>query len=457
MISFDPKKPKSILDELEEKIKGYTNIVLAYSGGLDSTVLLHQLMQLREYINGLNIRAIHVNHGLSNYANIWEFHCSQQCLEWKIPFITIKIQIDEELKKRHGIEAAARQARYSALQNYLLKGETLLTAHHLDDQCETFFLALKRGSGPTGLAAMPSIKVIGDNLLLRPFLNQSKKTIQYWAKKHQLRWIIDDTNYHTTFDRNFLRIKILPLLISRWPYFSKVVARSAKWCADQEKLLNIFLFKDLKKLIQSDGSLRIDTLLNYRQEIYSYGIIRRWLTLKKSIRPSYKVIKCIWQELICSRKDAYPCVKIGNFNVRRYRQAIYLINPIPSSLQDYVIKWDYPWYAIRLPYNLGVINLNHNNNGVVQHIRPPNKEEKVTIQFKIKTKGKISILERTRGKRLLKKIWQEFAIPPWRRKQIPFIFYNEKLIAAIGVFVTQEGAPTKTKDRGKIWYLNWTQ
>ena len=152
--------------------------VLAFSGGLDSTVLLHQLASWQRQLPQLRVRALHVHHGLSPNADSWASHCLQTCQQWQIPCEVLRVQVDGHAK---GIEAAAREARYQALFQQLQPGEHLLTAQHLDDQCETLLLALKRGSGPAGLAAMPIQREVGEHSHLRPLLGLSRQQLEAYA------------------------------------------------------------------------------------------------------------------------------------------------------------------------------------------------------------------------------------------------------------------------------------
>ncbi|CCK14354.1 tRNA(Ile)-lysidine synthetase [Cronobacter universalis NCTC 9529] len=148
---------------------------MAYSGGLDSTVLLHQLVRLREAHPELRLRAIHVHHGISPNADRWAAHCQALCHRWEVPFELAYVELAQD---GLGLEAQARKARYQAFAAALLPGEALVTAQHLDDQCETLLLALKRGSGPAGLAAMPAELPFADSVLLRPLLNTGKGPLE---------------------------------------------------------------------------------------------------------------------------------------------------------------------------------------------------------------------------------------------------------------------------------------
>lgn len=163
----------------------------------------------------------------------------------KYSFYFAKVTVDST----NGVENGARKARYQAIQQHLKSNEILATAHHLDDQAETFLLALKRGSGIKGLSAMQAVNFLQNFTVFRPLLTFSKAELLAYAKAHQLQWIEDESNANNRYDRNFLRNKILPLLNQRWQQFSEMVARSAQHCAEQQELIQELLNDELTKNI----------------------------------------------------------------------------------------------------------------------------------------------------------------------------------------------------------------
>ena len=418
------------------------SVLLAYSGGLDSSVLLHQLVQLRNQRPELQLRAVHVHHGLNPLADGWVTHCEQQCARWQVAFEVVNVQVDA---REGGTEAAARTARYRAFSQLLRPEEVLLTAQHLDDQSETVLLALKRGSGPAGLAAMPQQHRLGANRHLRPLLGSRRSQLEAWAQQHQLTWIEDDSNQDPRYDRNFLRLQIMPLLNTRWPHFASAVARSAELCGEQEALLDELLAESLSALMDAEGSLAISPLLTM-SEARRAALLRRWIARQQGSMPSRGALQRVWQEVACSREDAEPRLRLGSHEIRRFRDRLYWL-PLWMPLRERRLSWSSPWPPLTLPDGLGQLLLGQRG----MALRAPRPHEPVSIRFH--AQGTFHIVGRA-GSRPLKKVWQELAVAPWLRERTPLLFYGECLVAAAGLFVTREGAPIATE---APWYLDWRQ
>ncbi|MEQ9903284.1 tRNA lysidine(34) synthetase TilS [Pectobacterium aroidearum] len=428
-----------LLRTIVAQTAGCGSILLAYSGGLDSSVLLHLLVAVRQR-SGLAIRAAYIHHGLNPLADSWAEHCRQQCERWQVSFASLPVVVEAQ---NGGIEAAARTARYQALQAHLQEGETLLTAQHLDDQSETFLLALKRGSGPAGLSAMAAQSTLGQHRLIRPLLGFSRLQLEAYAQRHQLRWIEDDSNQDERFDRNFLRRQILPRLTQRWPHFSSAVARSAELCAEQEQLLDELLEESLQRLCQPDGALSIDGLVPL-SPVRRFALLRRWLAQQGATMPSREQLQRLWDEVAMSRQDAEPILQLHQLQIRRFRQHLYLL-PLMTSLQDCILPWQPTSCSLSLPDNLGTLRLADNGMAV----RAPENGEAVSIRFS--TQGTVHIVGRAHG-RHIKKLWQELGVPPWWRDHTPLVFYNKQLIAAVGRFVTREG---QVREHQPVWHVVW--
>lgn len=411
---------------LMPSLTAHHHFLLAFSGGLDSTVLLHQLVLWREQHPDVSVRAIHIHHGLSPYADSWVTHCQQLCAQWQVPlqveYVTLR---DEGL----GTEAHARQARYQAFSLALRPGEVLVTAQHLDDQCETLLLALKRGSGPAGLAAMAEDSSFADTRLLRPLLTTPREQLLAHAQQYGLDWIEDESNQDDRYDRNFLRLRVAPLLQQRWPHFSRAVARSATLCAEQEQLLDELLADQLTSLISPQGALAITPLLTM-SDVRRAALLRRWLAQHGAAMPSRDMLMRLWQEVALARDDAGPCLRLGAWEVRRYQQQLWWIKAVAGQ-SDSQFAWQDTNSPLLLPDGLGQLRLVPGG-----ELRAPHADEAVSIRFR--APGMLHIVGR-HGGRKLKKIWQELGVPPWRRDTTPLLFYGDTLIAAAGVFVTHDG------------------
>ncbi|EFB72696.1 MULTISPECIES: tRNA lysidine(34) synthetase TilS [Providencia] len=425
------KSSQIILEQILSKIGDHRKILVGFSGGIDSTVLLHALYQLKQsHFPSLQVRAIHVHHGLNMRADKWEMHCAELCEQWNIPFVCHHVTVDAS---NNGVEAAARDARYQAYRDELLQNEIIVTAQHLDDQAETFLLALKRGSGPAGLSAMresqPFDATRGNTYLLRPLLDISRQELERYMQEYALPWVEDDSNQDDRYDRNFLRLHIMPRLSERWPHFANAVSRSASLCAEQESLLDELLQDSLDEIVDYRGGLFIDGLVECSIAKRN-ALLRRWIKLHQLPMPPFNQLERIWQEVALARQDAEPICRLGDREIRRYQGALWVVRRI-NSVMGMTYDWEYP-APLALPESLGYLIV---MNGQGQ-IRPPRRDEKVTVRFGLQ--GSHNIVGRTHS-RSSKKLWQELGVAPWMRERTPLIYYNDVLISAVGCFITSDG------------------
>ncbi|ELY2909260.1 tRNA lysidine(34) synthetase TilS [Cronobacter dublinensis] len=420
-------------------LRGRRQLLVAYSGGLDSTVLLHQLVRLREACPALRLRAIHVHHGISPNADRWAAHCQAMCHRWQVPLELAYVELrDEGL----GVEAQARKARYQAFEAALASGEALVTAQHLDDQCETLLLALKRGSGPAGLAAMPAELPFAGCVILRPLLNTPRAQLKAWADRHELLWIDDESNQDDRYDRNFLRLRILPALEARWPHFTQAAARSAQLCGEQEQLLDELLAPELAALME--GKTLAIAPLESMSERKRAALLRRWLAALNAPMPARATLQRIWDEVAQSREDASPRLKVGDNEARRYQGRLWWIKARRGQRQT-IIPWQDACRPLLLPQALGALAFGSEGDAV----RAPRAQETLSVRFS--ASGTLYIVGRDRG-RPLKKLWQELQVPPWRRETTPILFYDEQPICAPGLFVTREGQAQNEPGLRLAWH-----
>ncbi|MGH8150940.1 MAG: tRNA lysidine(34) synthetase TilS, partial [Steroidobacteraceae bacterium] len=217
--------PARVAASLAALLPDYPRVPLcvAWSGGLDSTALLAALAP--RGARRQRLRAVHVDHGLSAHSAAWANHCRGIARELHVPLTVLRASV--ERPRGASLEAAAREARYRALGRALVQDEVLLTAQHADDQLETVLLQLLRGAGVPGLAAMPAVAPFGRGRLVRPLLGVERREIEAWARARKLEWVEDDTNRDEQLDRNYLRLRVVPALRTRWPSAARTAARTA--------------------------------------------------------------------------------------------------------------------------------------------------------------------------------------------------------------------------------------
>ncbi|MGI9220251.1 MAG: tRNA lysidine(34) synthetase TilS, partial [Woeseiaceae bacterium] len=244
-MSFNSEALYQALDALSQDAQSPRRYVVAFSGGLDSTVLLHAL-QAGSAQHNVPILAVHIDHGMQAGSERWTEHCSEQAAKLDVEFLGQRVAVDTESGK--GREAAAREARYASLASLVSEGDWLLSAHHQEDQAETLLLNLMRGSGPAGLAGIASIRAFASGWLVRPLLSFSQKALRDYASQHELNWIDDPSNLDRTLDRNFLRHDVLPTIESRWPGAARRLHRSSRIAADAAAMLDDLAAADLATL-----------------------------------------------------------------------------------------------------------------------------------------------------------------------------------------------------------------
>ncbi len=201
-------------DLLEGKPGGTLRI--GFSGGLDSTVLLDLLANI-DLPNGWDLFAAHVNHGIAAQADEWQAQCERVMTGYGLQFAVKQLRIEPA----GNLEANAREARYQVFAELACAHDFWLTAHHADDQVETVLLKLLQGRGFKGMSEVSTVNGVS---VLRPLLGTSRVELVAYCRERQLVWIEDPSNSDIQFERNYLRARILPGIVSRWPQVREKVA-----------------------------------------------------------------------------------------------------------------------------------------------------------------------------------------------------------------------------------------
>ena len=415
-------------DELYKKIFKLTRhheFLIAYSGGMDSHVLLHSLVMLRKRHPELQLRSVHVHHGLSSNADLWVEHCRRICTDLNVEFIVRYVKAKSRNKRSP--EAVARKLRYQEFANLLTKDECLLTAHHADDQAETLLLQLFRGSGTKGLAAMPEHKGFMLGTLVRPLLEFSRQELYEYAKQNNLNWIEDESNENIGYDRNFIRHQLLPIVKKRWSSILKTLARVAEHCANASELLSVLAEQDYVKVCGSKpNTLSIKKLLQLDTARQS-NIIRYWLHKLNLPTPTSIKMQHIIKDILHCRIDATPVVHWQYAEVRRYRDDLYAFKPLEKYDTSMILVWDIT-KPLKLPADLGMLHPDILKDHEIDLVTAKN----ITVRFR--QGGERFKIEGRTGTHELKKIFQENGIPPWQRDRVPLIYQDNELVAFIPLF-----------------------
>lgn len=299
--------PEWLASQLTTLLPAYPDVALcvALSGGVDSTALLAALAAKRP--RALQVRALHVDHGLRPASKQWATHCRVLARKLHVP---LKVLTAKVVRPRGtSLEAAARDARYRLLAAALHPGEILLTAHHADDQLETVLLQLLRGSGLPGISAMPARAPFANGFLARPLLSRSRAELETWVREHGLTWVDDDTNVDESLDRNYLRLRVLPLIRDRWRGSATAVARSARHAAEAQALLDSLARADVDRASYGESlsakSLRALPLDRRR------NALRFWITRGGFLAPDTRRLEELAGPLLNARPDANPFVAWG--------------------------------------------------------------------------------------------------------------------------------------------------
>lgn len=300
------------------------HVVLGLSGGLDSMLLLQLLVRWQQHASGRQLHAVHVHHGLSANADGWAHFCQQQCAVFGVPLHIKHVHLTEP----GNVEAQARALRYEVLTEQLAAQpvaaqSALLTAHHADDQLETLLLALKRGSGPAGLAGIASAKPCGAGWLLRPLLMFERQQLETVATALALRWIEDESNLESRFERNFLRLEVLPRLKQRWEHFAETASRSISQLAEVQQV-NDQLLTQLLHSMMVESTLSIERLLEQQVPIQAL-LLRLWLK-RFGLNPSRARLQRIEQEVVRAKSDAEPEILLAGLSIRRFNGFLYVLN-----------------------------------------------------------------------------------------------------------------------------------
>ncbi|MGY1921868.1 tRNA lysidine(34) synthetase TilS [Pseudomonas tolaasii] len=387
---------------------------IAFSGGLDSTVLLHLLASLAKTNSLPPLSAVHVHHGLQAAADAWPQHCQSVCDSLGVPLRVVRVQVQPGAS----LERAARDARYQAFCEVIGAGELLLVGQHRDDQAETLMFRLLRGAGVRGLAAMPVQRPLAGGYLVRPLLDISRGELEAHAREHQLQWIEDPSNTDSRFSRNYLRHRVFPVLTERWPQAVSNLARAAGHLSEAQGLLDELAQMDLQAAAQPSPfpwlplpSLAL-TSLRELSDARQRNALRHWLTPLTRLPDSDHWAG--WHSLRDAKGDAQPVWRLAEGDLHRCAERVWWLPTAWSEFSDARMSWPHPQNPLELP-----------GNGQLRFI---GVAPDGPLEIRYRQGGEIMEVP-GRGRRDLKRLLNESALPGFIRGRLPLLYRGEQLLA----------------------------
>lgn len=384
---------------------------IAFSGGLDSTVLLHLLANAKDLPP---LGAIHIHHGLQAAADAWPAHCQSVCDALGVPLRIMRVHVQPGAS----LERAARDARYQAFAEVTGAGEVLLTGQHRDDQAETLLFRLLRGAGVRGLAAMPAYRPLAAGHLVRPLLDVSRVELEAYAHEHRLQWIEDPSNADSRFSRNYLRHRVLPTLTERWPQAVSSLARTAEHLSEAQALLDELAGMDLQGADQPSPFpwLPLPSLvlapLRELSDARQRNALRHWLTPLTRLPDSDHWAS--WYSLRDAKGDAQPLWRLADGELHRCAERIWWVPAAWSEFSDATVSWPTLQNPLELP-----------GNGRLEFV---GEAPKGSFEVRYRQGGEI-IEVPGRGRRDLKRLLNECGVPGFVRGRLPLLYRDEQLLA----------------------------
>ncbi len=391
----------------------FERVVLAFSGGIDSCVLMHLLSS---HQRSCKILVWHVNHGLQAVAGEMEAFCRSAASRYKLDIEVSQLNLDPDMAN---LESKAREARYALFEQALTPTDCLLTAHHAEDQVETLLLNILRGSGSSGLRGIARRRSIGRSILLRPMLEISRADIADYASIHKIDWYDDPSNKSQSFNRNYLRHQIVPRIKSRWPGYLESIGSVISIQAETQQALDELGAQDYQQVRHQCERENSDLLCRNTFQHLSYArqknLIRFWLKKYNCASLPQSRLNELIRQLNASA-NSVPVVSGSGYEIRVYNRCLYIVNQNGRApMQE---TYDFS-HAAKL--KIKEIDLNLERKSIFDRLDQKDNGQSIKLKFRLKNAGSNPHNHR------LKRLFQKHKIPPWKRSLTPQVYLDDEL------------------------------
>ena len=423
-------------------------VAVAYSGGRDSTALLHASLSAAAD-QGLRVVALHVHHGLSGNADDWLAHCERQCRRWAargLPITFDHRRLDGRPPRGDSVEAWARRERYAALREMALAhaAPLVLLAHHRRDQAETLLLQALRGAGVAGLAAMPRAIERNGVTWVRPWLDVSPDTIAAYVRRHRLSHVEDDTNADVRFARNRLRREVWPALVAAFPQAEAALAATAAWAHEARQCADDLAAIDLASAVISN-ELDLAAWARLSPPRRS-GVLRAWLKAQAGVAIAAAAIERLLAELPARAPAQW---QLPGFTLRRYRGRLECRPDAPTKEPAASAKCETLSLRRAGTYALagwaGRLRVQRVREGGIAG------SPGLGLRFVERRGGEQFQAAEGRPARSLKKQFQARAVPAWQRTG-PLVYSGETLLYVPGLGIDARAVASPGEPQ---WSLEW--
>jgi tRNA(Ile)-lysidine synthase len=389
-------------------------LLVGFSGGADSSALLLALHELSGNL-GCPLEAIHFNHGLQEASAYWEQHCRHFCLQHDIPIQVHSLSLNPG--QGTSPEALARKARYGLVARILRQDEMYLTAHHADDQAETLFLNLLRGSGTRGLSGIPKLRRLNAGWVARPLLGFSRSSLEAYLSSKSVEWIVDPTNLDASLDRSFLRAVIFPQLAERWPALVENLARSSSHLLNQQNAMQEALVLSRACEPADDITLSLEGFTQCSTALQA-EIIRHWIHQQYAMPPPFNKMMEFLNQLNQSKSGHHAEIRWGPWMIKHHAGQLWF-----QDLENFPPCPTKEWESV------SVLDLGHVHGTVILDTGP----DSITRNVCVVSRGKLDQVstQASHDRKIIKEIMRLSGTPHWLRDCIPILYWEAQL-AAVG-------------------------